>query len=62
MDRDGSGNITIDDIKDIYTAAEHPDVIAGKKTEQQILVEFLTNFEGTSGNHDGNVTWEEFLG
>jgi hypothetical protein len=37
-------------------------VIAGKKTEQQILVEFLTNFEGTGGNHDGKVEWKEFLG
>jgi hypothetical protein len=37
-------------------------VIAGKKTEEQILKEFLTNFEGTGGNHDGNVTWDEFLG
>jgi len=37
-------------------------VIAGKKTEEQILIEFLQNFEGTDGNHDGKVTTDEFLG
>jgi len=62
MDKDGSGVITVDDIREIYTASEHPDVISGKKTEEQILVEFLSNFEGTGGNHDGQVEWKEFLG
>ena len=33
IDRDGSGYITIDDIKDIYNAKRHPDVVQGKKTE-----------------------------
>ena len=36
------------------------DVIAGKKTEDQLLKEFLNNFEGTSGNRDGQVTAQEF--
>lgn len=62
MDKDGSGVITKEDIQDIYTASEHPDVIAGKKTETQVLIEFLTNFEGTGGNKDGQVEWKEFLG
>lgn len=62
MDKDGSGVITKEDIQDIYTASEHPDVIAGKKTETQVLIEFLTNFEGTGGNKDGKVEWNEFLG
>lgn len=62
MDKDGSEVITKEDIQDIQTACEHPDVIAGKKTEEQILIEFLQNFEGTDGNHDGKVTTDEFLG
>jgi Ca2+-binding EF-hand superfamily protein len=33
IDKDGSGVIDIDDIKDLYNASKHPDVIAGKKTE-----------------------------
>ena len=34
MDKDGSGMIDIEDIRGVYTADKHPDVIAGKKTEQ----------------------------
>jgi Ca2+-binding EF-hand superfamily protein len=33
LDKDGSGQIDINDIKDIYNAKRHPDVINGKKTE-----------------------------
>ena len=33
MDKDRSGVINIDDIKDVYNAKKHPDVINGKKTE-----------------------------
>jgi Ca2+-binding EF-hand superfamily protein len=33
IDKDSSGFIDIDDIKDLYNAKKHPDVIQGKKTE-----------------------------
>lgn len=45
IDKDSSGFIEIDDIKDIYNATKHPDVIQGRKTEDQILMEFLETFE-----------------
>lgn len=45
MDKDKSGVLNIEDIKDVYNAKKHPDVINGKKTEQQILGEFLDTFE-----------------
>ena len=45
MDADGSGMIDINDIRGVYSADKHPDVIAGKKTEQQVLSEFLETFE-----------------
>jgi hypothetical protein len=32
------------DIKGVYNASRHPDVIAGKKTEEEILYEFLQTF------------------
>ena len=32
LDRDGSGVVDIDDIRDVYNASRHPDVLAGKKT------------------------------
>lgn len=45
MDKDGNGHLDYDDIKDTYNAKFHPDVKSGKKTEQQILQEFLETFE-----------------
>jgi len=33
MDKDRSGVIDISDIKGVYNAKKHPEVIAGKKTE-----------------------------
>ena len=32
LDRDSSGIIDIDDIRGVYSAKQHPDVRAGKKT------------------------------
>jgi len=48
FDRDGSGSVTIDDLKGLYSARFHPDVKAGKKTEDQVLKEFLNTFEAYS--------------
>jgi Ca2+-binding EF-hand superfamily protein len=45
MDKDKSGVLNLDDIKDVYNAKKHPDVIKGKKTEQDVLMEFLDTFE-----------------
>ena len=45
MDRDRSGVLNIDDIKGVYNAKHHPDVKAGKKTEDEVLGEFLDTFE-----------------
>ena len=65
IDKDGSGILDIDDIKDSYNASKHPDVLAGKRTEDDILVEFLQTFEAhhnlkEGGQSDGRVTLEEF--
>ena len=65
IDKDGSGILDINDIKSSYNASKHPDVIAGKKTEDNILVEFLETFEThhnlkEGGENDGRVTLEEF--
>jgi len=45
MDKNGNGNIELDDIRGVYNAKLHPDVKAGKKTEDEVLAEFLDNFE-----------------
>ena len=65
LDKDGSGYIDINDIKGVYSAKTHPDVLSGKKTEEQILLEFLETFEThhslrNNGAPDHVVTKEEF--
>lgn len=41
LDKDGNGWIDLSDVRGVYNAKKHPDVLAGKKTEDQILQEFL---------------------
>ena len=41
LDKDKSGSIELSDIQGIYNASKHPDVASGKKTEDEVLVEFL---------------------
>nr|ACH48219.1 EF-hand protein-like protein [Cyriopagopus schmidti] len=60
MDKTGDGVVNLQDLKGVYNAREHPDVIAGKKNEDKVLVEFLENFE-TPNNPDGKVTKQEFI-
>jgi Ca2+-binding EF-hand superfamily protein len=45
LDSNKNGIIEIDDIKSFYNAKQHPDVKAGKKTEDEALSEFLDTFE-----------------
>jgi calcyphosin len=66
LDRDGSGVIEVDDIKERYSATRHPDVVQGKKSEEQILMDFIETFEThhnlrTGSARDSRVTFEEFL-
>jgi len=66
LDKNGNGIIEIDDIKSTYNAKNHPDVKLGKKTEEEILSEFLDTFELAyslqhPGSKDRKITFEEFL-
>ena len=35
--------------------------LEGKKSKDDILAEFLNNFDGARGNNDGVVTWNEWV-
>jgi len=68
MDSDGSGQLDINDIRQTYNAKQHPDVKAGKKTEDEILGEFLDTFEdhfcdmaGQADSRDGKIAMNEWL-
>ena len=60
MDRDGSGIINIDDIGQIYDVSMNPEFLEGRKTREEILADFLNNFDGARGNNDGRVTKQEW--
>ena len=45
IDTDKSGVLDLNDIRGRYNAKKHPDVMAGKQTEDDILMEFLDTFE-----------------
>lgn len=45
MDKTGDGVITIADLRGTYSARKHPQVISGEKTEDEVLSEFLRNFD-----------------
>ena len=70
LDANGNGVIEVDDIKKAYNAENHPDVRSKKKTEMQVLSEFLETFEAhrkmskgdaKSKKGDGVVTLSEFM-
>jgi Ca2+-binding EF-hand superfamily protein len=66
MDKDGSGQLNADDIRQTYNAKKHPDVMSGKKTEDEILGEFLDTFEDHYANlhpesRDGKITNDEWI-
>jgi Ca2+-binding EF-hand superfamily protein len=62
LDKDGSGLVDIDDIKNVYDTSRHPDVIHKLKTKDEILKEILMSFEGGKKNSekDGIVDRKEF--
>ena len=53
LDRDGSGMLEIQDITSVYNASRHPAVLEGRKTDSQVLGEFLETFETNHANLTG---------
>ncbi|CDW86450.1 ef hand family protein [Stylonychia lemnae] len=45
----------------VYDVSMNPEYIEGRKTRDQILTDFLNNFEGVKGNRDGTITKDEFF-
>lgn len=58
LDKDGSGQVTIDDIRIAYDVSFHPEFQSGRKTKDEILAEFMTVWETHKLDHI--VTIEEF--
>ena len=65
LDIDHSGVVDSSDIKGMYNPSKHPAVMEGRKTEDQVLQEFLETFElhhnlRAGQEKDYKVTKEEF--
>ena len=58
LDKTGDGVVTIDDLIGVYDVSFHPDFRAGKKTRDQILQDFASQWDTI--NKDGKITLEEF--
>ena len=67
LDKNKNGTVELEDIRGIYNAKKHPDVLSGKKSEDEILAEFLDTFEyhfsllNTNKSRDGTITLDEFI-
>ena len=65
LDVNKNGQISFEEIKNKYNVSGHPDVLSGKKTEEEVLKDFMNTFQETynylCGTESDNViTIEEF--
>lgn len=60
IDKDGSGQVTVSDVRHLYDVSCHKDFIEGTKTKDEIIDEFLDMFDGARGNDDGVITKKEW--
>lgn len=61
FDKDGSGSIEASDLRGVYNTTMHPKVQSGEMTEDEVFLEFLTNFGDR--NRDGIISrseWNEY--
>jgi len=65
LDRTGTGLVSLSDLKHAFNPKKHPDVIQGRKSADQVLMEFMETFEMhhnlNSKRKDGRVSQSEFL-
>lgn len=59
LDKDGSGHITLEDLRTVFNSKFDEQVRSGKRTEDQALADFLSQWDTI--DKDGMVTQEEFL-
>lgn len=58
FDHDGNGVLDIADLRGVYNASLHPKVARGAMTEDQVFLEFLSNFADL--NRDGRILRDEW--
>ncbi|CDW76743.1 ef hand family protein [Stylonychia lemnae] len=58
FDKNGDGHIDASDLKGTYNCSFHPKVTSGQMTEDQVFLEFLSNFNDR--NRDGKIHRDEW--
>ena len=58
FDQDGSGTVTSADLRVVYDTSDHPKVISGEMTDEEVFVQFLASFGDKNG--DGMITRQEW--
>ena len=66
LDLNGNGEISFDELQAKYSAKNHPEVLSGRKTENEVLKEFMDTFQDTYNylcgtETDNIITLEEFM-
>lgn len=54
LDESGDGVVNLEDLKGFYDASNHPKVLEGEMSEDDVLSKFLNRFEGST-KQDGQV-------
>ena len=68
FDKNKTGFVDLDEIRNGYSASNHPDVLSGKKTEDEVLAEFLDTLQyhfsllKSHKDNENKVGFNEFLG
>eukprot|EP01029_Cantina_marsupialis_P029648 TRINITY_DN781956_c0_g1_i1.p1 TRINITY_DN781956_c0_g1~~TRINITY_DN781956_c0_g1_i1.p1 ORF type:complete len:300 (+),score=98.12 TRINITY_DN781956_c0_g1_i1:78-977(+) len=60
LDKDGSGELTVHDLKGVYNCNKHPSVLDGTITAEQAMQTFLDGFDGLRTERDGVISLDEF--
>ncbi|EGR27487.1 hypothetical protein IMG5_195340, partial [Ichthyophthirius multifiliis] len=60
FDSDNTGYIYNADIRGLYNCSNHPKVVKGEMTEEQVFVEFLQNFR-ESNKRNGRIEKQEWI-
>ena len=47
LDNNGNGEISFDELQAKYSTKSHPEVLSGRKTEDEVLEEFMESFQDT---------------
>ena len=66
LDVNMDGEISIEEFHQKYNAQQHPDVKTGKRTEEEVLIEFMETFQqhhnnSTGHKRDNKITIDEFI-